>query len=163
MLRHVVLLAAGITLASSPALAQAPHGSASHEHRLLLPDEMQWSAGPASLPPGAQVAVLEGNPAQAGPFTLRLRLPDGYRIAPHWHPGIEHVTVLSGVFIVGQGEHAGAHPTRELSRGGFMLMPPQTPHYASTRGETVLQLHGVGPWAVNYVNPADDPRRPGQD
>jgi mannose-6-phosphate isomerase-like protein (cupin superfamily) len=159
MLRHIFLLAVGVTSASSALLAQTPHGDTSDAHRLLLPAELQWSAGPASLPAGAQVALLEGNPAEPGPFTLRLRLPDDYRIAPHWHPGIEHVTVLSGAFVVGRGERISDHPAKEVTEGGFMLMPPQTAHYAHTRGETVLQLHGVGPWAINYVNPADDPRR----
>lgn len=161
MLRYISLLVIGLA-PLCPALAQAqqtPRDAPAAEHRLLGPTELQWTAGPASLPAGAQVAMLEGNPTEAGPFTVRLRLPDGYRIPPHWHPGIEHVTVLSGTFVVGRGEEVVEAAMRELPQGGFMVMPPRSPHYVQARGETVLQLHGVGPWGITYVDPADDPRR----
>lgn len=128
-------------------------------HILLNGSDMAWGSGPASLPPGARATLIEGNPAEAGPFTLRLLLPDGYRIMPHSHPGVEHVTVLSGAFHIGTGDAADFERMKALRVGGFMAMPPRSVHYARAEGETVVQLHGIGPWAIDYVNPADDPRR----
>lgn len=128
------------------------------DHGFLTKDEMKWVAGPASLPPGTKAALLEGDPAKEGPFTLRLQLPDGYSIPPHSHPAVEHVTVLSGTFHLGMGEKVDKSAGRALTAGSFAFMPPGMRHFAWTTGETVIQLHGVGPWKINYVNAADDPR-----
>ena len=128
------------------------------DHGLLTKDDMKWVPGPASLPPGTKAALLEGDPAKEGPFTLRLQLPDGYTIQPHSHPGVEHVTVLSGTFNLGMGEKFDKSAGRPLAAGSFAFMPPGMKHFALTTGETVIQLHGVGPWKINYVYPADDPR-----
>jgi quercetin dioxygenase-like cupin family protein len=128
-------------------------------HMLLSPTETEWGNAPASLPPGARAAVIEGNPAQEGPFTLRLLLPDGYRVPPHSHPAIEHLTVISGRFVVGTGERGDFANAKMLPAGGFMVMPSGAVHYVRAEGETVIQLHGIGPWGITYVNPADDPRR----
>jgi quercetin dioxygenase-like cupin family protein len=130
-----------------------------HSHVMVTPATTKWGAGPASLPPGAQAAALEGDPSKPGPFTLRIKIPDGYRLPPHWHPADEHVTVVQGTFVMGIGdkfEQTGGH---ELGAGAFALMPAGTRHYASAKGETVIQLHGTGPWGINYVNAADDPRK----
>jgi quercetin dioxygenase-like cupin family protein len=97
-----------------------------------------------------------------GPFTLRLQLPDGFSIPPHWHPAVEHVTVISGTFNLSMGEKFDKSGGRALSAGAFAFMPPGMRHFAWTTGETVIQLHGTGPWKINYVNPADDPRKPKQ-
>ena len=129
-----------------------------HDHGMFTPADIRWMDGPPSLPRGARVAVLEGNPSQPGPFTMRLQLPDGFRIAPHWHPAVEHVTVISGTFNLGMGERFDESALRALSAGSFAFMPPGMRHFAMARGETVVQVHGVGPWQINYVNPADDPR-----
>jgi hypothetical protein len=128
------------------------------DHGFLTKDEMKWGPGPASLPAGTKAALLEGDPAKEGPFTLRLQLPDGYSIQPHSHPGVEHVTVISGTFHLGMGEKFDKSSGRALSAGGFAFMPPGMHHFAWTTGETIIQLHGIGPWKINYVNPADDPR-----
>lgn len=120
--------------------------------------EITWVEAPESLPPGATIAVIEGNPAEAGPFTFRVRVPDGYRLMPHTHAGIEHVTVLSGSFRVGQGETADFDDMLELRPGGFMAIQPGHPHYAEVDGETVIQIHGIGPWDITYVDPRHDPR-----
>ena len=128
-------------------------------HAMFTPATTKWGAGPASLPPGAQAAALEGDPSKPGPFTLRIKLPDGYRIPPHWHPADEHVTVVQGTFVLGIGEKFEQTGGHELGAGAFALMPSGTRHYASAKGETVVQLHGVGPWGINYVNAADDPRK----
>jgi len=91
-----------------------------------------------------------------------LQLPDGFSIPPHWHPAVEHVTVISGTFNLGMGEKFDKSGGRALSAGAFAFMPPGMRHVAWTTGETVIQLHGTGPWKINYVNPADDPLKPKQ-
>ena len=142
-----------------PAGAQtAPHAHAG-DQRLYTPQEVRWAPGPASLPKGAEAALLYGDPGKEGPFVLRLRFPDGYRIAPHRHPGAEILTVVSGTFVLGAGEAEDKGEARAMPAGSFTAMPPNMPHYARAQGETVVQLNSMGPWAVTYVNPADDPRR----
>lgn len=121
--------------------------------------ELKWASGPGSLPAGAQFVVLEGDPSKDGLFTMRVRLPDGFRIPPHYHSGVEHVTVLSGTFNVGVGDRFDQTATKAMPAGTFGYWPPPMRHFAWAQGETVLQLHGMGPWTVTYVNPADDPRR----
>lgn len=127
-------------------------------HRMLSPDALKWSDVP-SLPPGAKVAVIEGPMNQAVPFTVRLKFPDGYSIPPHWHPAVERVTVLSGTFHMAPGEQFNRSKATALHTGGIAIMQPKTPHFAWTSGETVVQLHGTGPWGVTYLNAADDPRK----
>jgi uncharacterized protein DUF4437 len=124
--------------------------------------EIQWKDGPASLPAGAKVAALEGDPAKEGVFTMRLWLPDGFKIQPHWHPKVEHVTVISGTFNVGMGDKFDQTATREMPAGTFGFWPADMKHFAWAKGDTVLQLHGSGPWMITYVNPSDDPRKPKQ-
>jgi quercetin dioxygenase-like cupin family protein len=114
--------------------------------------------GPASLPKGARVAMLEGNPTQEGPFTMRLQLPAGFKIPPHWHPAVEHVTVISGTFNLGMGEKFDTSSGRALTAGAFAFMQPGMRHFAWTNEETVIQVHGIGPWKITYLNSGDDPR-----
>ena len=120
---------------------------------------IEWKEGPASLAKGAMMVVLEGDPTQPGPFTMRLRFPDGFQVLPHWHTQMEHATVLAGVLHLGMGEKFDRAATKPLPSGSFGFWPAGTRHFAWAEGETVLQLHGIGPWTVTYVNPADDPRR----
>lgn len=128
-------------------------------HVFITPSDTKWQAGPPSLPAGAQMAVIEGDPPQAGLFTLRLRLPANYRVPAHWHPADEHVTVISGTFNMGTGDVLDTTQGKGLPAGSFALMPAQMHHFAWTTEETVIQLHGLGPWQINYVNSADDPRK----
>ena len=132
--------------------------AATAEHKLLTPSEIQWADGPPALPPGAKLTVLAGDPKQAGPFTFRLQVPDGYKVPPHTHPSAEHVTVISGTLNLGMGDKFDQAATRELVAGGFAVMPAGMKHFAWMKGETVVQVHGIGPFQINYVNPADDPR-----
>lgn len=129
------------------------------KHKLYRPDRLEWKDGPASLPPGAKVAVLEGDPAKEGYFALRLQLPDGYKIPAHWHPNVERVTVISGTFHLGMGEKLDPKTAEALPAGSYVFMEPGMRHFAWTEGPTVIQFTTVGPWAINYVNPSDDPRR----
>lgn len=124
--------------------------------------EIQWKEGPASLRAGAKFTVLEGDPAKEGLFTMRLLLPDGFKISPHWHSKVEHVTVISGTFNIGMGEKFDQAATRAMPAGTFGFWPPEMRHFAWAKGETILQLHGTGPWTITYVDPADDPRKPKQ-
>jgi len=120
---------------------------------------LAWAPGPPSLPPGAEFVLLEGNPAAAVPLTLRLKFPANYRVPPHWHSVIEHVTVLSGTLNVGMGEQATYTGGTALNAGSFAAMPAKMVHSAWAGPEGVtFQLHSVGPWSITYVKAADDPR-----
>ena len=159
-MRRTIIVAgftsAAFVCASVVASVQTPDNKA---HVMVTPSAVAWGPGPAALPAGAQAAVLEGDPAKAGPFTLRVKLPDGYKIPPHYHPADEHVTVLQGTFVMGVGEKFDQSAGRELTVGSFAMMPMGTRHFAWAKGDTILQLHGIGPWGVTYVNPSDDPRK----
>lgn len=147
------------SLAAPAALAQTgAHAGMASDHMMATPDEFKWVDIP-SLPPGAKLAVLEGPLNQAGPLTFRLRLPANYQIPAHWHPAIEHVTVISGTFNMGAGDKLDRSKTKALGAGSIAIMQPKTTHFAWTQEETVVQVHGMGPWGVTYVNPADDPRK----
>jgi quercetin dioxygenase-like cupin family protein len=143
-----------LALASFAAASWAQNDS----HKMVTPAELKWSDVP-SLPAGAKIAVLEGPMNEAVPFTVRLKFPAKYRIPPHFHPATERVTVLSGTFHMGQGEKFDRKNAKALKAGAIAIMQPKTPHFAWTSGETIVQLHGTGPWGVTYVNPADDPRK----
>jgi Domain of unknown function (DUF4437) len=137
---------------------KATAAAAPAQHVVVEPDAIKWGPGPASLPPGAEMAVLDGDPSKAVPFVIRAKLPDGYRVAPHFHPTAENVSVLSGTFLVGMGDTFAESSMKTLGSGGFAKMPKGMHHYAMTKGETVIQVHGIGPFAITYVNPNDDPR-----
>jgi hypothetical protein len=119
---------------------------------------IEWREGPATLRKGARMAILEGDPSAEGVFTMRLWLPDGFIVSPHVHSQIEHVTIVSGTLNFGMGETFDKSATRAMPAGSFGYWPIGMKHFAYTTGDTVLQLHGRGPWTVTYVNPADDPR-----
>lgn len=122
-------------------------------------DKIKWGAAPPVLPPGAQFAVVSGDPSQPGLYVIRLKLPANYRIAAHNHPTTEYVTVISGKFNIGMGDKLDTKHGIELRSGGFGAAPAKMNHYAWTTAETVIQVHGEGPFAVTYVNPADDPSK----
>lgn len=122
------------------------------------PTELAWQDGPPSLPPGAKFAVLEGDPAKSGPFVFRVKVPDGYRIPPHRHPKPERVTILAGTFHLGMGDTFDMTKGEALPAGTYGTWPAGMKHYVWVRGETVVQFHGDGPWVIEYLNPADDPR-----
>ncbi|MGQ0835585.1 MAG: cupin domain-containing protein [Gammaproteobacteria bacterium] len=126
-------------------------------HMMLTPQDLKWTDVP-SLPAGAKLAVIEGPLNAAVPFTFRLKLPANYQIPAHWHPAIEHVTVISGTFNMGTGDKLDKSQSKPLAAGSVAIMQPKTNHFGWTDQETIIQVHGVGPWAINYVNPADDPR-----
>jgi quercetin dioxygenase-like cupin family protein len=124
---------------------------------MVMPADLKWADVP-SLPKGAKIAMIEGPLSEAVPFTVRLKFPANYRIPPHWHPAVERVTVLSGTFHLGMGDTFEAKAAHALVTGATAIMQPGIHHYAWTDRETVVQLHGTGPWGITYLNPNDDPR-----
>ena len=132
---------------------------ADDDHRPQHGDKVVFGPAPSVFPPGAEMAVLQGDPSVAGEiFTVRLRFPNGYVIPPHTHPTDEHVTVISGTFLVGLGDtirnDAFLPPLR---RGGFITAPADESHFAKTKGRTVVQVHAIGPFQMTYVDPDDNP------
>jgi quercetin dioxygenase-like cupin family protein len=131
----------------------AQHGG----HRIVTPESLTWQDVPA-LPPGAKIAVIEGNMNQEGVITARIKLPSNYVIPPHYHPAVERVVVISGTVNIGMGDKFDKSKTTAMKPGTVLLMPPNMHHFAWTSEETIFQLNVTGPWGVTYVNPADDPR-----
>lgn len=127
------------------------------EYFMLTPDELEW--GPvASMGEGAQIAFIEGDISEQEPFTFRIRMEPGYEILPHIHPEYERVTVLSGTLHFAHGEEFDRDATRALPPGSVAIMPPGDPMFGYVEEETVIQLHGTGPWGIEYLDPDDDPR-----
>jgi quercetin dioxygenase-like cupin family protein len=131
-------------------------------HTIVPPQEIKWGPAPAMLPPGAEAAVLFGDPGKEGLFVLRLKFPKGYRVAPHTHPVDEVLTVISGTFRMGMGETADQSKAQPLPAGSFFALPPGTAHYVFTNEETIVQISTNGPWDLNYINPEDDLRQKSQ-
>lgn len=125
----------------------------------MNPADIQWVNAPTVLPPGAKMAVLLGDPAKTGLYTIRLKAGDGYKIAAHWHPTTEHLTVISGTFNLGTGDKLDESKATAMSAGAFGTMPAKMHHYAWCKGETEIQVYGMGPFKVIYVNPEDDPSK----
>jgi quercetin dioxygenase-like cupin family protein len=159
MSRLLKLGASATLMMAVPTLAQAPEPAETPHHAIFQEADIEWQAGPPSLPPGAQFAVLEGDPSAEGYFALRIRMPDGYAIPPHWHPVQERVTVLSGTVLLGFGESMDREQAQHLAQGSYFTLAPHMPHFAMTAGEVVVQLTSMGPWEINYIDPSDDPRR----
>ncbi len=171
MHRHIrtpaLLAALAVPFWLTPAAAQDGSSADIPEGEITEPivafsDEIELADGPPSLPAGARFCILEGNPSEAGPLTLRLWFPANYRVPPHWHSVIEHVTVLEGTLnieMVDEGEEATYRNGVALSAGDFGALPREMIHAAWTGDRPVLfQLHSVGPWSITYVNAEDDPR-----
>jgi mannose-6-phosphate isomerase-like protein (cupin superfamily) len=159
--RSSATLVAALALAALPALsASACEGHDAHQavHIAVAPADLQWQPGPGSLPPGAEFVVIEGNPAEAGPLTLRLKFPANYQVPAHTHPAIEHITVLSGSLNVGMGDRLDEAASTRMDTGSFVIMPVGHSHYVWTEEEAVLQLHSIGPWGIDYIDPINDPR-----
>lgn len=131
----------------------------SSPHAIVPAGKVTWGPAPPSLPPGAKMAVISGDPSKPEPFTIRAQFPNGYRIPPHWHPTDEHVTVLSGTFAAAMGETFDAKQLSDLTAGSYAVMSATMPHFAMAKGVTTVQVHGMGPFVLNYVNPADDPSK----
>jgi quercetin dioxygenase-like cupin family protein len=152
LIRLLTLALALAALGPTAALAE------SADHIMVVPADLKWDDAKA-IPPGAKVAVIEGPLNEAVPFTFRVKFPANYKLPAHWHPNIEHVTVLSGTLNMGTGDKLDTEKTKALPPGSTAIMQPKTNHFAWTSEETVVQVHGVGPQDIIYVNPEDDPRK----
>lgn len=153
--RPVAIAIAVVAVAG--ALAR-PHAAEPHHHTVVPADAIKWGPAPPSLPKGAQAAVLLGSPAKEGPFVLRLKFPAGFTVPPHRHSKDELVTVISGSFAISSGEKVDRAALKPLGPASFIHLPAGMPHYAVAEAESVVQINGVGPFDVVYVDPQDDPR-----
>jgi len=129
--------------------------------KAMTPEALQWAPAPPVLPKGGQMAVLAGDPGKKGQFfVVRLKAPAGYKIPAHQHPTAETVTVISGDLHYGMGDKLDESKAEKLGPGGFIDMPANMNHYAfSGGGEVIIQIASEGPFAIKYVNPADDPSK----
>ena len=152
-------LAAIALAAEEKEKAKSTEHATMEQHALFTPSDLKWSDAPPGLPAGGKMAVLEGDPTKKGLFTVRLQAPDGYKIMPHTHPTAERVTVISGTFHIGMGPKFDEAAAHELPAGGYVFLPAGMQHYGFTSGDTVVQITSMGPFKINYVNPADDPRK----
>jgi quercetin dioxygenase-like cupin family protein len=162
----MIVIGAALALASIAIAAEQKSkeskrstADAAAQHRMLTPADLQWGEAPPGLPPGAKLAVLEGDPNEKGQFTIRLQFPDGYKVPPHTHPTAEKITVISGTVSLGTGTKFDEAAGKEMTAGSFCVMPAGAPHFGWAKGGAVLQVHGAGPFQIKYVNPADDPRQ----
>jgi hypothetical protein len=157
MRRISICILGALLLATRPA---SPQAAATEPHVVLAPEDIKFGPAPPVFPAGMTVALLSGDPAKPGPFTVRSKMPAGYRIPPHWHPVAEYLTIVSGRIAFGMGDKFDAPTMKTLSAGGYAVMPPGMRHYLEARTDSVLEVHGVGPFVITYVNAADDPRTP---
>jgi hypothetical protein len=136
--------------------AKKPAKMAKPEAVFITTAEVKWGEAPPSMPKGGMIAALHGDPSKKMPFTIRFKMPDGYKVAPHWHNMDENLTVLSGTLVLHMGDTMDA-PAHSLDAGAYHFLPGKMHHAAEAKGETVLQLSGIGPFDIHYLNPADDP------
>lgn len=150
LLRAASCFIVGACLAST---GWAQHGS----HRVVTPNDLKWEDLGAF--PGAKIAIIEGKMNEAGPITARIKLPANFKLAPHYHPGLERSTILSGTLHIGMGDKLDPKKTTAMVPGTVLLMPPKMHHFGWTKDEVIFQLNVEGPWSVTFLNPADDPRK----
>jgi quercetin dioxygenase-like cupin family protein len=163
LLAAVVLLGSQSALAGDPAKKAQEKGASEKaasgkEAVTVMPGDIKWGDVPPDLPKGAQLAVLHGDPAKKAVFTLRLKMPKGYKIPPHWHTNDEQLTILSGTFVLHMGDTMDA-PAHELGAGAYHFLPGKMHHAAQAKSDVILQLDGMGPFDIHYLNPADNPNK----
>jgi len=157
--RRILLWSAIVVVAiSSAALAQ--EGSPGNAAAVVAkPSDLKWGDAPPVFEKGASMAVVSGDPSKEGLYVVRLKMPAGYKINAHYHPTDEHVTVISGTFLIGMGDKLDKSKMQELPAGGYTLLPAQMHHYAMAKNACVVQVHGMGPFSLTYVDPTDDPTK----
>jgi quercetin dioxygenase-like cupin family protein len=150
--RFILVLAAALVGPLAAIAANAP--------TIKSAKDVHWGPPPPVLPPGVKFAVIAGDPAATGLVTIRLEMPAGYTIPPHYHPTDEHVTVLKGMLSLGMGDVIDKAHALTLSPGGYVVAVANMHHYAYTRNGATVQVHLQGPFGITYINPADDPSKP---
>lgn len=167
LLFSVIVTAAAFVIAAEPKessksadkeTSKTTATKATAEHKMLAASDLKWADAPPGLPPGAKMAVLDGDPNKKGSFTVRLQAPAGYKIPAHTHPKAERVTVISGTLNLGMGDKLDEAATQAMEPGSFAVLPSGMTHFVANKGETIVQIHSEGPFEIKYVNPADDPR-----
>ena len=153
-------LAARFALIAAIAAASLAHAQGMTDASSFInPKDVKWGDAPPSLPKGAKIAVLQGDPSKAGAFVIRIESPAGYKVPPHWHSQDEYLTVISGTFYLGMGDKMETGKAHALAAGGFHYLPGKAHHYAFSKGKSVVQVNGTGPFDINYINPEDDPQK----
>jgi quercetin dioxygenase-like cupin family protein len=148
-----VPIAALFTLVASTVLADAPMS-------MVTPAQIKWGDAPPAFPKGAKLAVLYGDPGKVGElFIVRLKMPAGYKLPAHWHPTDENITVIGGTFLMGMGDKLDAAKAHAYPPGSFLVTPAKNNHFAIAKGETIVEVAAIGPFAITYVNPDDDPSK----
>jgi quercetin dioxygenase-like cupin family protein len=140
-------------------LAGAAAVAADDMHATTSAAGVAWGSAPPVLPKGAMLAVMAGDPSKPGFVSLRLKMPAGYVIPSHTHPTDEHVTVLSGTMAFGMGDKVDAEAATTVKAGGYFIAMTGMHHFAVARTAAVVQVDMEGPFAITYVNPADDPTK----
>lgn len=158
LLAAAVVMIAAEEKKSAETSAATMAASTTSEHQIHKAADLKWGEAPPGLPADAAIAVLDGDPGKAGSFTVRLKMPEGCKIMPHTHPTAERVTVISGTANIGMGDKFDESAGTKLEPGDFVVLPAGMKHFAWGTGETVVQIQSEGPFQINYVNPADDPR-----
>lgn len=150
----VATAAIAVFAGTMPIAAQAADDAA-----FVNPKSIQWGDAPPVMPKGAKMAVLQGDPGKAGTFVARLQMPANYKIAPHWHTQDEDLTIISGTMYLAEGDKLATKHAHAMKAGAYHHLPGKTHHYAYTKGPTVVQINGQGPFDITYINPADDPSK----
>jgi quercetin dioxygenase-like cupin family protein len=151
LLRSVCATLIGVAVAVTGAYGQEKKASA-EAHMLVSNGDLKWNP----IIKGCDMAVVQGNPdAEGKPFVVRFRCADGTKVPAHWHPTDESLTVLKGAFLVGMGDSFDKSKLQTMNVGAFLIMPKEMRHFAVNKGQTIVQAHGIGPFKVNWVNPAD--------
>lgn len=156
------MFARTIRLAGAAAALLAAHAGLAHAQQKAAaakPAKLTWGPVPPSLPAGARMAVVSGDPTKAGPFTIDLAFPNGYKIPPHFHPAAEDVTVKSGTFLYGMGDKLDRKAMKPMKKGEHGSIPANMHHFAQAKGKTTVEVSSTGPFAINYVNPSEDPQK----
>jgi quercetin dioxygenase-like cupin family protein len=159
MKRRALMVAATCVLGLGGATRAGDKGAAGKSEPVTVAAaDVKFGPAPPNLPAGAQLAVLHGDPGRKGPFTMRIKIPDGYKIAPHWHSNDEELTIVSGTFTLSMGDKAGEN-AHAMTAGAYHFLPAKMHHAAAAKGETVVQVHGAGPFDIHYLDPNDDPSK----
>ncbi len=148
-----------LAIATVAGVLTAAHWALAQQATIVQADEVKWGPGSPAVQPGSQQALLVGDPTKEGGYVVRAKFPAGFKVAPHVHPNDENVTVISGMFHIGLGDKFDESKGQAIKPGGYFQVPKGLQHFAWASQDTVIQLHGVGPGGINYVNAADDPRK----
>jgi hypothetical protein len=151
-----ILLSFPVALLAADPQQEATATPAASTHVIVQAADLKWGDPPPAFERGAQATVIAGDPSKPGLFAIRLRMPAGYKVANHWHPTDEHVTLLDGDLTIEMDDGA---QRRTLSRDAYMLLPAHMHHAVSTKGGVTVQVTAMGPFELTYVDPKDDPRK----